>query len=261
MCIRDRCLLVKPEGEAILRCTAGEYCPAQKIESFIHFVSRNAFNIEGLGERIIELLVENGLVSNFSDLFKIEQEDLLGLEGFAEKSAANLISSIETSKATTLPRFIYSLGIREVGEATALNLALNFKEIPNLLKASKEDLLDINDIGPVASNYITEFFTQEKNKNLIEDLLRLGVNPKSIEVNNDNMLSSQSVVITGSFNSIARSQLKEELIRVGARVTSSVSSKTDFLVAGDKPGSKLSKAQDLNITVLDEEAVLNILNT
>ena len=185
----------------------------------------------------------------------------MGLEGFAEKSAANLISSIETSKATTLPRFIYSLGIREVGEATALNLALNFKEIPNLLKASEEDLLDINDIGPVASNYITEFFTQERNKNLIEDLMRLGVNPKSIEVNNDNMLSSQSVVITGSFNSIARSQLKEELIRVGARVTSSVSSKTDFLVAGDKPGSKLSKAQDLNITVLDEEVVLKILNT
>lgn len=260
-CPSCQCLLVKPEGEAILRCTAGESCPAQKIESFIHFVSRNALNIDGLGERIIELLVENSLVSNFSDLFKLEQEDLLRLEGFAEKSAANLISSIETSKATTLPRFIYSLGIREVGEATALNLALNFKEIPNLLKASKEDLLDINDIGPVASNYITEFFTEEKNKNLIEDLMRLGVNPKSIEVNNDNMLSSQSVVITGSFNSIARSQLKEELIRVGARVTSSVSSKTDFLVAGDKPGSKLSKAQDLNITVLDEEAVLKILNT
>ena len=157
ICPSCRCLLVKPEGEAILRCTAGESCPAQKIESFIHFVSRNALNIDGLGERIIELLVENGLVSNFSDLFKLEQEDLLGLEGFAEKSAANLISSIETSKATTLPRFIYSLGIREVGEATALNLALNFKEIPNLLKASKEDLLDINDIGPVASNYITEF--------------------------------------------------------------------------------------------------------
>ena len=261
ICPSCECLLIKPEGEAILRCTAGESCPAQKIESFIHFVSRNALNIDGLGERIIELLVEKGLVSNFSDLFKLEQEDLLGLEGFAEKSAANLISSIETSKATTLPRFIYSLGIREVGEATALNLALNFKEIPNLLKASEEDLLDINDIGPVASNYITEFFTQEKNKNLIEDLMRLGVNPKSIEVNNDNMLSSQSVVITGSFNSIARSQLKEELIRVGARVTSSVSSKTDFLVAGDKPGSKLSKAQDLNITVLDEEAVLKILNT
>ena len=252
-------LLIKPEGEAILRCNAGETCPAQKIESFIHFVSRNALNIDGLGERIIELLVKKGLITNFADLFRLTKEDLLDLDGFAEKSAVNLITSIQKSKNTSLPRFIYSLGIREVGEATALNLALNFKEISILLEANEEDLLDINDIGPVASKHITRFLSENKNKVLIEDLLRLGVKANKIEVKNDNILSSKSIVITGSFNSIARSQLKEELIRLGARVTSSVSSKTDFLVAGDKPGSKLSKAQDLGINILDEEEVLKVL--
>ena len=253
--------LTKQEGEAILRCVAGLDCPAQKIESLIHFVSRNAFNIDGLGERIIALLVQKGLVSNSADLFRLKKEDLLNLEGFAEKSATNLINAIQHSRDTTFPRFIYSLGIREVGEATALNLALNFKDISNLMTASEEDLLDINDIGPVASKFIKEFLLDKKNINLLEDLINLGVKPKAVEVKNDNALSSKSVVITGSFNNIARSQLKEELIRLGARVTSSVSAKTDFLVAGDKPGSKLSKANDLGIQILEEEDVLSLLNS
>ena len=253
--------LVRIEGEAILRCTAGLECPAQRIGSLIHFVSRNALNIDGLGERIIELLVNKKLVLNFADLFRLDIKDIINLEGFGEKSATNLIKSIQASKDTNLSRFIYSLGIREVGEATAMNLALNFNNISNFLAADEQDFLEINDIGPVASNYIKEFLASDENINLVKDLIALGVNPKEMEVKNDNPFSSKSIVITGSFNNIARSQLKEELIRVGARVSSSVSSKTEYLIAGEKPGSKLKKATDLQITILDEEEALKLLNS
>ena len=251
--------LIKVEGEAILRCTAGLDCPAQKTGSLIHFVSRNAINIDGLGERIIDLLVEQGLVSNFADLFRLKKDDIIELEGFGDKSASNLINSIQGSKETTLSRFIYSLGIREVGEATALNLALNFNNITAFLDASKDDLLEINDIGPVASNFILEFLAEKENIKLVKDLLNLGVNPEEVRIEDNHPFSSKSIVITGSFTNIARSQLKEELIRVGARVTSSVSAKTDFLVAGEKPGSKLKRATDLGIKVLEEEEALMLL--
>ena len=253
--------LVRIEGEAILRCTAGLDCPAQRIGSLIHFVSRNALNIDGLGERIIELLVDKKLVLNFADLFRLDIKDIINLEGFGEKSATNLIKSIQASKDTNLSRFIYSLGIREVGEATAMNLALNFNNISKFLAADEQDFLEINDIGPVASNYIKEFLASDENINLVKDLIALGVHPKEMEVKNDNPFSSKSIVITGSFNNIARSQLKEELIRVGARVSSSVSSKTEYLIAGEKPGSKLKKATDLQITILDEEEALKLLNS
>ena len=251
--------LIKPDGEAILRCTAGLSCPAQKCESLIHFVSRNALNIDGLGERIIDLLVERGLVSNFADLFKLKKEDILKLDGFRDKSATNLIDSINAAKDTTLARFIYSLGIREVGEATAMNLALNFNNIAAFLVATEDDLLEINDIGPVASKFILEFLSKKENIKLVNDLLHLGVSPQDIKIEDNHPFSSKSIVITGSFTNIARSQLKEELIRVGARVTSSVSAKTDFLVSGEKPGSKLKKANDLGIKVLEEEEALMLL--
>ena len=251
--------LIKPDGEAILRCTAGLSCPAQKCESLIHFVSRNALNIDGLGERIIDLLVERGLVSNFADLFKLKKDDILKLDGFRDKSTTNLLDSINAAKNTTLARFIYSLGIREVGEATALNLALNFNNIAAFLVATEEDLLEINDIGPVASKFILEFLSKKENIKLVNDLLHLGVSPEDIKIEDNHPFSSKSIVITGSFTNIARSQLKEELIRVGARVTSSVSAKTDFLVSGEKPGSKLKKATDLGIKILEEEEALKLL--
>ena len=200
------------------------------------------------------------MVSNFADLFRLKKDDIIELEGFGEKSANNLINSIQGSKETTLSRFIYSLGIREVGEATAMNLALNFNNVTNFLSANESDLLEINDIGPVASGFIQEFLSKSENVNLVKELLKLGIDPKEIEINNNNPLSSQSVVITGSFNTIARSQLKEELIRVGARVSSSISSKTDYLVAGEKPGSKLNKATELGIKILGEEEVIILLN-
>ena len=191
----------------------------------------------------------------------MQAKELLNLEGFAEKSANNLIESIAASKETTLPRLIYSLGIREVGEATAMNLAINFQNIENFIACSQEDLLEINDVGPIASKFITDYLSDKVNTDVIRNLLNLGVNPKEVKIENDNLFSSKSVVITGSFNSIARSQLKEELIRLGARVNSSVSSKTDFLVVGDKPGSKLTKAKELNIRVIEENEFLEMLNS
>ena len=251
--------LTKLKNEAILRCNAGKDCPAQKIESIKHYVSRNALNIDGLGEKIIELLVLKNLVSDFSDLYTLKKEDLLGLEGFAEKSAKNLLGAIEKSKKTTLTRFIYALGIREVGEATALNLSLNFQNIEKLLLASKEDLIEINDIGPIAADHIFNFLAKKDHQNLISKLLKLGIELEEVQVQSDNVFSSKVVVITGSFTTIARSQLKEELIRSGARVSSSVSSRTDYLIAGEKPGSKLNKAVELGIEVLDEDNVLEFL--
>ena len=251
--------LVKLEDEAILRCNAGKSCPAQRAESIKHYASRNALNIDGLGDRIIGQLVRKGLISDFSDLYTLKKEDLLELEGFAEKSASNLLDSIEQSKKTSLSRFIYALGIREVGEATALNLSLNFKNINKLLAADKEELLEINDVGPIAANHIFEFLSQKDNQNLITRLLNSGVELEKIKVKTENILSSKTIVITGSFTNIARSQLKEELIRSGARVSGSVSSRTDYLIVGEKPGSKLTKAIDLGVSVLEEAEVLSIL--
>jgi len=251
--------LIKLEDEAILRCNAGTNCPAQKTESIRHYVSRNALNIDGLGERIIELLVQNNLVSSLPDLYLLKKKELLELEGFAEKSASKLLNSIEDSKETTLSRFIYALGIREVGEATALSLSLNFLNIERFLLASKEELIEINDIGPIAADHISNYLSKKDNQNQIKKLLKLGIKLKEVQIQSDSLLSAKVVVITGSFSSVARSQLKEELIRTGARVSSSVSKRTDYLVAGEKPGSKLKKALDLGVEVLEEDDVLRIL--
>ena len=251
--------LIKLDDEAILRCNIGTKCPAQRTESIRHYVSRNALNIDGLGERIIELLVQKLLISDFSDLYALEKKDLLKLEGFAEKSASKLLDSIEKSKETTLTRFIYALGIREVGEATALNLSLNFQNIDRFLCASTEELIEINDIGPIAANHIFNFLSKKDNQNRIRRLLKLGIKLQEVQVQSENLFSSKVIVITGSFTNIARSQLKEELIRSGARVSSSISSRTDYLIVGEKPGSKLKKAVDLGIEVLEEDNVLKIL--
>ena len=198
-------------------------------------------------------------VSSLPDLYLLKKEDLLELEGFAEKSASKLLNSIENSKETTLSRFIYALGIREVGEATALSLSLNFLNIERFLLASKEELIDINDIGPIAADHIFNYLSKKDNQNQIKKLLKLGIKLQEVQIQSDNLLSAKVVVITGSFTGIARSQLKEELIRVGARVSSSVSKRTDFLVTGEKPGSKLKKALDLGVEVLEEDDVLRIL--
>ena len=252
--------LVREESEAILKCKSGQNCLAQRVEAIKHFVSRNAMNIDGLGEKIINQLVNIGTVNDASDLYELKKTDLLELDGFAEKSANNLLASIEKSKSTTLQRFVYSLGIREVGEATALNLSVHFRSLEKLMNATEEELIEINDIGPVASLHIVSFFKSIEGRDLIQRLMKLEILLQNPIENTNSKLGKHIVVITGSFSDISRSQLKEELIRLGAKVSSSVSSNTTILIAGEKPGSKLTKAEALGVDILDEEQALKLLN-
>tara|TARA_Y100000590_G_scaffold10122_2_gene12457 strand:+ start:3804 stop:5831 length:2028 start_codon:yes stop_codon:yes gene_type:complete len=252
--------LVREEGVSALRCIKGEECPAQLIEIIKHFVSRNAMNIEGLGDKIIRLLIKEGLVEKVSDLYKIKKEDIVSLEGFGPKSSANLENSIQSSKDTSLQRFVYALGIREVGEATALNLALNFQNIENLIEATKAELTEINDIGPIAAGFIFEYFSNKNSLSLLKELRELGLNLSAPKKDDSSNFSGKTIVLTGVFSSLSRSELKENLIVRGAKVTSSVSSRTDFLISGVNPGSKVSKAQELKVEILTEEELLKILN-
>ena len=251
--------LFRDEGVAALRCLKGQECPAQLVEVIKHFVSRNAMNIDGLGDKIIRLFIDKKIIKTVSDLYKIKEVDIISLEGFASKSSSNLIKSIKASKDTSLQRFIYALGIREVGEATAFNLASNFKEIKRLMQASKEDLIEINDIGPVAAGFIFDFFSDKNSIELVDELISLGLKLTPPQTDNSSKFSGKTIVITGSFTSFSRNELKEQLIIRGAKVTSSISAKTDFLISGEKPGSKLSKAEDLNIKTLNEKEVIDLL--
>ena len=252
--------LFREEGEAALRCVKGQECPDQLVEIIKHFVSRKAMNIEGLGDKIIRLLIDNKIINNVSDLYKIKEEDIINLERFASKSSSNLINSIRSSKETSLQRFIYALGIREVGEATALNLALNFNDIKDLIKVSKEDLLEINEIGPVVADFIIDYFTNTKNVELVNEFISLGFKLSLPKKDNSSNFFGKTIVLTGSFTTYSRNELKDQLITRGAKVTSSVSNKTDFLISGEKPGSKLSKAQELQIKVLDEQEAIDLLS-
>ena len=251
--------LFREEGVSALRCLKGQKCPAQLVEVIKHFVSRNAMNIDGLGDKIIKLFIDQKIIKNVSDLYKIKDVDIISLEGFASKSSSNLIESIKASRDTSLQRFIYALGIREVGEATAFNLANNFKEIKRLIQASKEDLIEINDIGPVAADFILEFFSDKNSIELVNELISLGLVLSPPQTDNSSKLSTKTIVITGSFTSFSRKELKEQLIVRGAKVTSGVSVKTDFLISGEKPGSKLSKAEELNIEILNEQEIIDLL--
>ena len=252
-------LLFKDEGFAALRCINNLNCPAQLIEVIKHFVSRKGMNIEGLGEKIIEQLILKKLITDVSDLYKLKDEELINLQGFAAKSASNLIQSIETSKETTLQRFIYALGIREVGETTALNLAVNYRNLEKLMKATEEDLVEINDIGPVAARFIYDYFSDNTSKKLISRLLSFGIKLDPPANQADSYFSRKTIVITGTFSSFSRNQLKEELITRGAKVASSVSVNTDLLMAGENPGSKLEKARKLDVDILTEQEVKELL--
>jgi len=244
--------LIKEEDGTILRCI-NVSCPDKLVEVFKHFVSRNAMNIEGLGEKILEQLIKEGLITNLGDIYSISRKRLSDLPGLGDKSSDNLLTSIESSKQTSMNRFIYSLGIREVGETTALNLSLHYPDIDKLMNANEEELLDINDIGPVAARFIREYFSDDKNKDIVRSLLDKGIVLENKTISQDGYFSNKIVVLTGSFTNFSRSQLKEMLIKQGAKVTSGVSSKTDFLLTGDSPGSKLKKAEELGVVVLTEQ--------
>ena len=253
--------VIKPEGEAIARCTGGLFCPAQRKESIKHFASRRAMDIEGLGDKLVEQLVDKGLVQDPADLYSLTKEQLVGLERMGEKSAQNLLDALERSKETTLARFLYAIGIREVGEATAQTLARHFGSLQAIEKASEEELQQVPDIGPVVAAYIASFFRQPHNQEVIRKLIEAGVHwpeeetaPKPEEL----PLHGKTFVLTGAL-SRPREEVKERLQELGARVSGSVSKKTDYVVVGENPGSKYDRAKALGVTVLDEAGLEKLL--
>jgi len=257
-------VIVILEDEAIARCPAGLFCSAQRKESMRHFASRLAMDIDGLGDKIVELLIEQKLVQNFSDLYVLSWENISALERMGEKSANNLIKSIKVSKSTTLARFIYALGIREVGEATATNLANFFGDIDAIKSADHETLMQVDDVGEIVARNIIEYLSNTDVWKDIQTLRDLGVNWPENEsdsvTTSEHPLRDQIWVLTGTLHEMPRTQAKAALQKLGAKVAGSVSAKTTCLVAGDKAGGKLVKAQSLGVKVIDEKALLELLH-
>ncbi len=234
-------------------CTAGMQCKAQQQESISHFVSRKAMDIEGLSKKTVSQLVDTKIIKEIADLYSIEVEDIINLERMGEKSASNLINSIKKSKKTTLARFIFALGIKDVGDVIAKKIAEHFKTIPKILSAKYEELVGIEDIGEVVANNILQFFSNQRNLDSINKFLKLGVKPQYEQAQNNTELSNKNFVITGTLNKYSRETAKTALEGLGANVTSSVTKKTDFLVVGVSPGSKFNKAKNLGIQILSED--------
>ena len=254
--------IIRLDDEVVARCSANRnYCPAQRKEYLRHFASRLAFDIDGLGDKIIEQLVAEDLVKSSADLFKLNTAQISDLERMGEKSAKNLLQALENAKRTTLPRFIYSLGIREVGEATALSLAKHFRTLDGLRGAAHEALEAVDDVGPVVADSLLHYFQDEKNMSVIEQLVALGVQwPEMPVVDTQAMpLAGEVWVLTGTLETLARSAAKGYLLSLGAKVSGSVSTKTTKVVAGPGAGSKLEKAQQLGLRVLEEKDLIMLL--
>lgn len=254
--------VIKPEGEAVARCTGGLFCPAQRKEAIKHFASRRAMDIEGLGDKLVEQLVEQKLIHDPADLYSLTKEQLMSLERMGEKSAQNLLDALEHSKETTLARFLYALGIREVGEATSQTLARQFRTLEALEKASEEHLQETPDIGPIVAAHIAAFFRQPHNQEVIEKLLAAGIHWPEVEVPaaEEQPLAGKTFVLTGTL-SRPRGEIKAELQALGAKVAGSVSKKTDYVVAGEASGSKLDKARELGVTILDEQQLKQLMGS
>jgi DNA ligase (NAD+) len=252
----------RTEGEAVARCSGQLVCPAQRLGSLFHFASRRAMDIDGLGERLIAQLIESGRVATPADLYTLTVEELAGLDRMGAKSAANLVAALEQSKQTTLPRFLYALGIRDVGEATALALAEHFCDLEPLLDATVEEVQQVRDVGPVVAGHVCEFFGEERNRKVVAQLRSAGIvwpRLKRTVVTGTGPLAGQVVVITGTLAAMSREDAKEAARAAGATVTDSVSKKTSLLVVGAEAGSKLKKAQDLGVRVVDEAEFLQLL--
>jgi DNA ligase (NAD+) len=251
------------DEEVVARCSAPrDFCPAQRKEGLKHFVSRLAFDVDGLGDKLIDQLVDQGLVSNSADLFSLSKDQLVALERMGQKSADNLLAALAVAKQTTLPRMIYALGIREVGEATAAGLARHFGDMESLLAADLDALEQVPDVGPVVAQSVLEFFAQPEHREVVSALQRLGVNWPTIEViaPESLALAGQIWVLTGTLESMPRGTAKQHLIDLGAKVAGSVSAKTTVVVAGPGAGSKLEKAQSLGLQILSENDLLALLN-
>jgi len=248
--------VVREDGEAVARCTGGLFCAAQRAEALKHFVSRKALDIEGLGAKLIEQLVANDRVKTPADLFTLSTDELAELDRMGEKSAEKIVQSIEASKATTLARFLYALGIREVGEATALSLTAHFGKLSNIVAATEDDLLEVADVGPVVASRIRAFFDERHNSDVISRLGEAGISWPESEpqaVPREGPLAGKVFVLTGTLSSMTRDEAKQLIQSHGGKVTGSVSKKTDYVVFGDKAGSKLKKAQSLEVRTLDEQ--------
>ena len=251
-------LVTRAEGETVARCSGGLFCPAQRKEAIKHFASRRAMDIEGLGNKLVDQLVEKGLVATASDLYQLSVAALAGLDRMAEKSAVNLVAALDKSKSTTLERFIFALGIREVGETTAQTLAREFGELEPLMAADIERLEAVHDIGPVVARHIVDFFAERHNRDVIEKLCNAGISWPATEKPQQQPLAGKAFVLTGTL-SMPRNELKQQLQLLGARVTGSVSKKTDYVVVGENPGSKRDQALQLGVTVLGEAECLQLM--
>jgi len=256
--------VARPDDEAAARCTGGLICPAQRKAAILHFVSRQAMDIEGLGEVLVSQLVEQGLVESPADLYSLAADQLNSLERMADKSSDNILASVERSKSTSLGRFLYALGIRDVGRVTAGGLARHFGNLKALSGASEEELQEVSDVGEVVARRVHEFFWREDNLRVIESLRRHGVDwPESprAPAREAGPLSGKTLVLTGSLEGMTRDEARERITAAGGRVTSSISKKTDYLVAGASPGSKRAKAEQLGVEVIGRPQLLDLLKT
>jgi len=243
----------REEGEAVFRCTGGLFCPAQRKQSIMHYASRRAMDIEGMGEKLVDQLVESGLVHSIADLYSLKREQLVALERMGEKSADNLLAELARSKSPELGRLLYALGIREVGEVTAASLARYFGTMDEVAAASVEDLIEVPDVGPVVAGHVHAFFQESHNIQVIEALEEAGLRWKAVEINEgEQPLAGQTWVLTGALG-MPRAKAKNLLESLGAKVSGSVSAKTSVVLAGEAAGSKLRKAESLGIEVVDEE--------
>ena len=255
--------VIQPEGEAVARCTGGLTCTAQTKETLKHFVSRRGLDVEGLGAKLIDQLVDRGIVKNPADLFGLDQAKLQSLDRMGERSADNLVNALGASKETTLARFLYALGIREVGEATALNLANYFRDLNVLVKASAEELQKVPDVGPIVAQHIAGFFNQLHNRDVIQQLVKKrGIHwPKpEASIQSDTLISGKTFVLTGTLTGMTRTEAKARIQSLGGKVTAAISSKTDYVVYGKNPGSKFDKAQNLGIKTIDENGLSDLLD-
>lgn len=254
-------LVEQIEGEAIARCTGGLFCPAQRKEAIRHYAHRRAMDIEGLGDKLVEQLVDLGKVKNLADIYSLSLDELANLERMGEKSAQNILDALDKSKKTTFARFLYALGIREVGEATAKQLAMHFGDLISLMNAGEEELQTIQDIGPVVAKHIVNFFAEKHNRDVIDKLLQAGIHWEKIQKTGKNLpLLGKTFVLTGTLSGMSRDEAKEKLENLGAKVAGSVSSKTHYVVAGEEAGSKLTKAKELGVSVLNEQQFLKMIS-
>jgi DNA ligase (NAD+) len=253
--------VVREEGEADHRCTGGLFCGAQRKQAILHFAQRRAMDIEGLGEKIVDQMVEGQVIKTLPDLYRLGLVGLVALERMGEKSAQNLLENLDKSKHTTLQRFLYGLGIRHVGESTAKDLAKHFGKLDAIMDASVEQLLEVPDVGPVVAESIHTFFEQPHNREVVEQLRACGVTWQEGEpARRESLaLAGKTVVLTGTLPTLTRDDAKDMLEAAGAKVAGSVSKKTDYVVAGAEAGSKLEKARELGVPVLDEDGLRALL--